>query len=73
MMSLRICRKAYAIEKVENSTALQRRKRSFQHDATNRITLAASPTCQRLAYAIERQDWMLAMSGTWSTRVRFAP
>jgi hypothetical protein len=73
MMPLRICRKACAVEKVENSTALQRRKKSFQHDRTNRITLAASSTCERLAYAIERQDWMMAMSGARLNLARFSP
>jgi hypothetical protein len=52
MMPLRIRRKGSALEKVEIPTALQRRKKSFQHGRTIRITLAS--VCERLAYAIAR-------------------
>ena len=41
MMPLRIRRKGRVLEKLEIATALQRRKKSFQHDRTIRITLAS--------------------------------
>ncbi|WP_284267649.1 hypothetical protein [Bradyrhizobium iriomotense] len=47
MMPLRIRRKGRPLEKLEIATALQRRKKSFQHDRTIRITLASG--CDRFA------------------------